>query len=471
MGGGRGLVPALPPCDEIGLLWIQPRGDAGGQRDFLVQRLALLRVCGLVIPRDAVADRRIDIAVGVALEQCPHRILALEGRFHLRLHGVEEKREDGVLPDVLGDVLLGVVGPHLLLVDVLLEDVAEDVRVDLLVIAQGTLIEVPLVAVEVVEDGLEGLVGNLDVPAVAALGFGALQFVDIEDAAVEIGHATEELFDGGGALDRAQSVVEEFDKEVAVEAVELVLALLILDAVQPVPQIVPVPIEEALPLDEIEEHQPVEHHGGIPFVVPLIRNAGDEFDEGGMLLAEFFVEPLGDPLVHVAPGPACHIEEGKVLLVIQRNEKRVQLLKDHLPGLPLAPECLPNPQRLARFPPDPLPDLDGLRAVREDDQVLMGGFGSLPLEPAAESGVGEFSASRCRTVPDHEAPLVGDGREIKGLSGDGHREFGGVPVPPEFLGEQSGEVGFLQAFASGFAVKGHSLKIGRFWLAAPEGRA
>ena len=70
------------------------------------------------------------------------------------------------LADVLGDVLLGVVGPHLLLVDVLLEDVAQHVGVDLVVGPQRALVEVPVVAVEELEELLEGGVGDVDVLAV-----------------------------------------------------------------------------------------------------------------------------------------------------------------------------------------------------------------------------------------------------------------------------------------------------------------
>ena len=62
----------------------------------------------------------------------------------------------------MGDVLLCVIGPHLLLVDVLLEDVAQDIRVDLVVGTQRALVEVPLILVKVVEDTLEGLIRDLD---------------------------------------------------------------------------------------------------------------------------------------------------------------------------------------------------------------------------------------------------------------------------------------------------------------------
>ena len=98
--------------------------------------------------------RGIDVAVGVGLEQVPDRgaIGILEGDLALGARGVEQERDDRVLADVLGDVLLGVVGAHLLLVDVLLEDVAEHVGVDLVVGTQRAFVEVPLLLVEVVED-------------------------------------------------------------------------------------------------------------------------------------------------------------------------------------------------------------------------------------------------------------------------------------------------------------------------------
>ena len=110
---------------------------------------------------DAVPDGRIDVAVGVVLQQIPDRraLGVLERDLALRRGGVEQERDHRVLADVLGDVLLRVVGPHLLLVDVLLEDVAEHIGVDLVVGAQRALVEMPLVLVEEVEDALEGSSG------------------------------------------------------------------------------------------------------------------------------------------------------------------------------------------------------------------------------------------------------------------------------------------------------------------------
>ena len=50
---------------------------------------------------------------------------------------------DRALAQVLGDLGTRVVGTELFLVDVLLEDVAEDIGVDLVVFAAGRVVEVP----------------------------------------------------------------------------------------------------------------------------------------------------------------------------------------------------------------------------------------------------------------------------------------------------------------------------------------
>ena len=59
-------------------------------------------------------------------------------------------------------ILFGVVGTHLFLVDVFLKDVAEDIRVDLVIVPQGTVVKVPLVLLKKLEKLLECLVGDLN---------------------------------------------------------------------------------------------------------------------------------------------------------------------------------------------------------------------------------------------------------------------------------------------------------------------
>ena len=100
----------------------------------------------------------------LALSHIPVRHTSLgplEGHLAVGAVALQQEREDRILADVLGD-LLWVVRPHLLLVDVLLEDVAEDVGVDLVVRAQRALVQVPRCTVEEVEHALEGGVRDLD---------------------------------------------------------------------------------------------------------------------------------------------------------------------------------------------------------------------------------------------------------------------------------------------------------------------
>ena len=56
----------------------------------------------------------------------------------------------------------GVVGAKSLLVDVFLENVAQHVGVDFVVLAAGRVVEVPGVAIEEVEEVVEGPVGDVD---------------------------------------------------------------------------------------------------------------------------------------------------------------------------------------------------------------------------------------------------------------------------------------------------------------------
>ncbi len=136
-----------------------------------------------VLVNDAATDSLIDVAIGVGLQQSPYRTLAFEGNFALPPGDIEEMGDHRILADVAGDVFFGVVGSHLLLVDVFLEDVTEDVRVDLPIVAQRALVKMPAIGVEEVKNPLECFVRNLDCRAV--------QFLDLvthKDAAVEIWH-------------------------------------------------------------------------------------------------------------------------------------------------------------------------------------------------------------------------------------------------------------------------------------------
>ncbi len=153
----------------------------------------------------------------------------------------------------------------------------------------------PLVFIEVIEDAFERLVGDLDVLAVA---LGLFEFMYVEQTAVEIRDIAKEFFKVGCAVFAAlaETLVKQAEKKVAVETVELVLALLLLATLQPVAEVIAVSVEEAFSLNKIDEHQPVEHDRCIPFPVGDLADAGDELEESIPMDIEVAVELLSDAL-------------------------------------------------------------------------------------------------------------------------------------------------------------------------------
>ena len=123
------------------------------------------------VPGDAVSDGRVYVSVGVVPKQAatrPHPVRRPPGTPSWTASN--RNGNDRVAGYVAGDVLPSVVGPHLLLVDVLLEDISEHVWVDLIVLTVGPLVKVPAIFVEEVEDSLERFVWDGDVGVIAAPG-------------------------------------------------------------------------------------------------------------------------------------------------------------------------------------------------------------------------------------------------------------------------------------------------------------
>src|ERR1017187_959135 len=106
-----------------------------------------------------------------------------------------------------------------------------------------------------------------------------------------------ELFQVGCAVlaTLAEAFVEQAEQEVAVEGVELVLALFLLAAEEAVAEVCGVRVEEALALDEINEHQAIKHDGSIPLAVRHLADAVNELKEGFAVGVKVAVERLGDP--------------------------------------------------------------------------------------------------------------------------------------------------------------------------------
>lgn len=109
----------------------------------------------------------------------------------------------------------------------------------------------------------------------------------------------------------------------------------------------------------------------------------------------------------------------------------------------------------------PLPDLCGLRRIREDDDVLVRGAGDFALNTAAGGVVGQrLPGGRSRAMVSNEAAFFRDGIERKIAPGGVEMERGLVIVPSKFLREQSGEVGLLDTGFRGGFFEGHGKGVG-----------
>ena len=144
---GYQLTPGL---GRQGILWrsglvpagtlrriVYPEGDVVRQGQGFLQPNSAF---GGIVPGDAVAEGGVYVVVGVVLQQPPYAAVRIEGDCTFSPGHFQQPRDDGVAGDVAGDVFLGVVGAHLLLVDVLFEDVAQHVGIDFVVVASGPVV-------------------------------------------------------------------------------------------------------------------------------------------------------------------------------------------------------------------------------------------------------------------------------------------------------------------------------------------
>ena len=203
-----------------------------------------------------------------------------EGDLHLAARH-RTGRQDRVLADVFGDVLLGVVRAHLLLVDVLLEDVAEHVGIDLVVGAQRALVEVPLVAGRRSRRCARRPRRESGFPR-RSVGFSSS--CTSNRPPLRYGMLPSSFSSPARGPSRLPKPSWKGAAGNSGRRNRTCPCLLLLAAVEPVAEIIVVAVEEALSLDEIDEHQAVEHDGGIPFMVGAFGDAGDEFQEGIVFL-------------------------------------------------------------------------------------------------------------------------------------------------------------------------------------------
>ena len=207
-------------------------------------------------------DRRIQVTVRIVAEQFPQKTIGFEGDGAFLFCGIKEKRNEGILADILGDVLLGVIGPHLFLVDVFFENIPHHVGVDLVIHTQRPIIQMPAVLVKEGKQFLEGMVRNINI------GILHFQLMHFKKTAVQKGNPPQELLHGRVELAigwrLTQAVVKQAKQEISIEGLESVLAAGLLNHCQAILQIVGIAVQKPFFLDKIHKHQAVERQRRVP---------------------------------------------------------------------------------------------------------------------------------------------------------------------------------------------------------------
>jgi hypothetical protein len=261
--------------------------------------------------------------------------------------------------------------------------------------------------------------------------------------------------------------VKKTDKEVAVEGMELVPSLEFSNSAQPVLQVVGVAIEETLLLDEVHEHQPVEHQRRVPLQVGLALDPLDELQEGGMLGLEAVVEAFGDAIdVEGRASPTGDLDDRDVFLLVEYHGDLVETLNESVPRCRNIEAMVPTGNRLARIASHPLPDLLAGGLVGVDDEVFAGRLGDLVVDFATNVAIGNRG-----TNVSGKATLLCDCNKMVRLAIDRDVECGLVLIPAQMFAEERAEVKGFQALPNGFDVELHAAHPSITWSpAGPESK-
>ncbi len=224
----------------------------------------------------------------------------------------------------------------------------------------------PLVLFEEIEEPLKGLVGYLNLIAV--------KFLDVmlqKKTAVQIWDIAKEVTDLGGAFSGLLGKTGEEERAEDVLVIPVFGGLFAL--LQFGHQVLVIAVEKALSLDEVDEHEAVQHDRCVPPLEFVIRYAGDERQERVMLGLEAVIEAFGDLLsVEGVPEPDDDSENREALFVIEGERDVREFLNEGLAGLPdmigMAAVCL----RLSGSLVDPRPILLGLLRIPEDYEMFVG---------------------------------------------------------------------------------------------------
>ena len=137
---------------------------------------------------------------------------------------------------------------------------------------------------------------------------------------------------------------------------EVAAALLLAHLFQAVAQVIEVVVEKAAFLDEVNEHHPIQHQGGVPFAVCKVLDARDEVQKSSVFFFETVIEFFGDFIdIKGSAYPARNIGNGKIFFFVQREGYLFQLLYQGFARLILVIDMLTRSVCMSRFAFYPLP--------------------------------------------------------------------------------------------------------------------
>src|SRR5690606_1603591 len=133
-------------------------------------------------------------------------------------------------------------------------------------------------------------------------------------------------------------------------------------------------INEALALQEVDEHQPIEHHRGVPGAIALVADTVDRLDQPLALDLVLLIEgPCHALHVEGVSQPAGDFDDRQLALLVQLadiDEQAANLAQEEIPRLTLDVEVLAR-RDAPIFTLAPVPERARLLGVGENQQILV----------------------------------------------------------------------------------------------------
>ncbi len=169
------------------------------------------------------------------------------------------------------------------------------------------------------------------------VGIVGFELMLVEHTAVKIWNFPEDRLKVTGMFRGVQAVMEQTAEETAVEVVEFIITLVSPHIIQLVAQIIHIKIQKTFLLNEVTEHESVEHNRRIPLLVAVVLGLYIVVDtcyklrKSLMLLLEPGIEILRDFLgVHGKCSLHLSAEIDNICLLVKIKCDSVDLLIDNL---------------------------------------------------------------------------------------------------------------------------------------------